>query len=162
MTTAHAAHAQHDEMVGQVDRMPELGDLLLAAPEEELRPRLQALDEFLGGVLIPHMDAAEPVVFPELERLMQNRHSMTPLRREHARIRQLAAEYSELYPQVRDARHSLGKAMAVRRIVFSLYALMKVHLAEENLYIDIIERGAEARAEEVAVGVAEQPVGATR
>ena len=139
--------------------MPELGDMLLTAPEEELRPRLEALDEFLNGTLIPHMDAAEPVVFPELERLMQNRHSMTPLRREHARIRQLAAEYSRLYPQVKDARHSLGKAMATRRVVFSLYALMKVHLAEENLYIDIIERGAEARAEELVVEVAERPIG---
>jgi hypothetical protein len=160
MTTAHAAHAQHDEMVATVDLMPALGDMLLVAPQEELRPRLADLDEFLNGTLLPHMDAAEPVVFPELERLMQNRHSMTPLRREHARIRQLAAEYSRLWPQVRDAHHSLGKALAVRRVVFSLYALMKVHLAEENLYIDIIERGAEARAEEVAAEVTARPLGA--
>jgi iron-sulfur cluster repair protein YtfE (RIC family) len=156
--TAHTAHAQHDEMVEHVDRMPALGDLLLTATADELGPRLEVMDGFLTGTLLPHMDASEPVVFPELERLMQNRHSMTPLRREHAEIRRLAAQYSRLRPQVRDAKHSLGKVLAIRRTIFALYSLLKVHLAEENFYIDIIERGAEAKAEEVVTGITEQSV----
>ena len=49
-----------------------------------------ALDEtcaFLSDLLVPHMEAAERALYPELERLLQNRHSMTPMRREHDEIR---------------------------------------------------------------------------
>ena len=39
---------------------------------------------FLTGTLVPHVDAAERTLYPELERMLQNRHSMAPMRREHA------------------------------------------------------------------------------
>jgi hypothetical protein len=148
-TLPRVAHEHHERLIKHVDEMPAVGDLILTAPETELQPRLDELGAFLSGTLIPHMDVAEPTLYPELERLLQNRHSMTPMRREHAQIRQLVAEYTRLKGLTRDAKHSLGKAVTLRRLVFQLYALLKIHLAEEEIYIRIIDRDAATDAAEV-------------
>jgi hypothetical protein len=150
-TLSRVAHEHHERLLERVDEMPAVGDLILAAPEAELRPRLEGLGEFLTGTLLPHMDVAEPTIYPEMERLLQNRHSMTPMRREHAEIRGLVAEYVRLMDTTRDAKHSLGKAVALRRVVFQLYALLKVHVAEEEMYIRIIDHDAAPDAAEVMV-----------
>jgi len=154
-TLPRVAHEHHERLIKHVDEMPAVGDLILTAPEAELRPRLEGLGEFLTGTLLPHMDVAEPVIYPEMERLLQNRHSMTPMRREHAEIRRLVAEYLRLMGTTRDAKHSLGKAVALRRVVFQLYALMKIHVAEEEMYIRIIDHDAGPEAADVMVAAIE-------
>ena len=132
----------HERLMHQVDRMPAVGDLIGSAPPSELRPKVDELSGFLTGLLLPHMDAAEQALYPELERLLQNRHSMTPMRGEHAEIRRLVAELGRFQGMVDDGRLSTGDAVALRRVIFRLYALLKVHLAEEQLYLGIIEKGA--------------------
>ncbi len=92
------------------------------------------------------MEAAEGTLYPELERLLQNRHSMTPMRREHAEIRRLVGELGRLQEEMDGGRFSTGEAVALRRVIFRLYALLKVHLAEEQLYIGIVEHGVSAEA----------------
>ena len=87
------------------------------------------------------MEAAEQTLYPELERLLQNRHSMTPMRREHGEIRKLVADLGRLQKGSTVGRLPTGEAVALRRVIFRLYALLKVHLAEEQLYLGIIEQG---------------------
>lgn len=152
------AHEHHERLLATIDRMPEIGDLLLTAPEAELGPKLDELGAFLTGTLLPHMDTAEPALYPELERMLQNRHSMTPMRREHAEIRRLAAEYAGLRVGLRDAKHSLRKVVAIRRVVFDLYALLKIHLAEEEMYIRIIDHDAAEEASEVLAAALEHHI----
>jgi hypothetical protein len=125
----------------QVDLMPATGDLVGTAPIAELRPRVQEMSSFLEGLLIPHMEAAERNLYPELERVLENRHSMAPMRREHAEIRQLVADLGRLRDGLDQGRLQTGEAVTLRRIIFRLYALLKVHLAEELLYIGIVEKG---------------------
>ena len=79
----------HDRLMRHVDAMTAVGDLVGVAPVAELRPRVDEVAEFVNGLLLPHMEAAEHTLYPELERMLQNRHSMTPMRREHDEIRKL-------------------------------------------------------------------------
>ena len=90
------SHEHHERLMQHVDEMPAVGKMLLAAPMDELRPRLAELDGWLTGLLIPHLEAAEATLYPELERMLQNRHSMAPMRREHEEIRRQVAELSRL------------------------------------------------------------------
>jgi len=108
-----------------------------------------------GAKVIAITDADGQTVPEELERLLQNRHSMTPMRREHTEIRRLVAEYLRLKQVTRDAKHSLGKAVALRRVVFQLYTLLKIHIGEEELYIHIIDREAAAEAAEAMAAALE-------
>ncbi|MFI5254418.1 MAG: hemerythrin domain-containing protein [Candidatus Limnocylindrales bacterium] len=147
-TLPRVAHEHHERLMGQVDRMPALGDLVGTASPAELRPLVDDAVKFLTGLLIPHMEAAERTLYPELERMLQNRHSMTPMRREHTEIRQLVDELVLVRTHLDKDRLTTGETLALRRVVFRLYYLLKVHLAEELLYVDIVESGVSADAAE--------------
>jgi hypothetical protein len=135
-----AAHEHHERLLEHVNRIPDVADGLLALKADAALAGVAEMREFLAGTLLPHMEAAERALYPELERMFQNRHSMAPMRREHARIRELVAEFGGLVDK--DAGTvTLGRTLALRRVLFQLYALLKVHLGEEEAYLRIVERG---------------------
>ncbi len=156
-TLPRVAHEHHERLMQHVDRMPATGDLIGAVPLDELRPHVDEMCGFLTGLLLPHMEAAERALYPELERLLQNRHSMTPMRREHAEIRQLVAELGRLQQDLDAGRFSTGRAVALRRVLYRLYAYLKVHLAEEQLYLGIVEHGVSDEAAEALAAAMEHP-----
>src|SRR3990170_3500422 len=82
-------------------------------------------------------DAAAQTLYPELERMYQNRHSMSPMRREHVEIRRLVGEFAKLTAEIDAGHTSLGRTLAVRRVLFQIYALLKIHLAQEEVYLPI-------------------------
>ena len=134
------AHVHSEHLLHEIDRLPETGDMVGAASPAELRRRLDETYAFLTEVLIPHIEAAEGTLYPELERMFQNVHSMAPLRREHAEVRRSTAELARIREHLGEQRISVGQSIALRRLVFRLYALLKVHLAEEQVYLDILDR----------------------
>ena len=146
-------HEHHARLMQHVDQIPVTADLLGSASVIEIREHLDAMYEFLTALLIPHMDSTERTLYPELERLMQNRHSMTPMRREHVEIRALVDDLGRRRAGLTGDQLSVRDAVALRRSLFRLYCLMKVHLAEERLYADIAEHGLSADAE-AALGAA--------
>jgi len=153
------AHEHHERLLGQVDRMPELADALLTARTDEVRTGLTAMSTFLTGTLIPHVEAAEQTIYPELERMFQNRHSMAPMRREHAEIRRLVTSLAGLTRQLGDGQVTIGRTLGVRRVMFQLYALLKVHLAEEEAYARLLDRGVTTDVADVMAAAMEHPVG---
>jgi hypothetical protein len=142
------SHEHHDRLTRHLDTMPALGDLIGTASVAELRPRVDEIADFLTGLLLPHMEAAEHTLYPELERMLQNRHSMAPMRREHDEIRGLVTELGRLQHRLSARPLPTSETVALRRVTFRLYAMLKVHLAEEHLYLGIIEHGVSAEAAE--------------
>ena len=135
------AQEQHERLTHDLDAMTSVGDLVGTASVAELRPRIAETAVFLTDLLVPHMEAAERTLYPELERMLQNRHSMTPMRREHHEVRQLVAEFVRLQHRLAAAPLQMSETIALRRVIFRLYAILKVHLAEEQLYLGIIQKG---------------------
>ena len=148
----------HERLTRHLDAMPALGDLVGVASVAELRPRVDEVAAFLNDLLLPHMEAAESSLYGELERLLQNRHSMTPMRREHDEIRKLVAELSRLQRSLGAGPLHTGETVALRRVIFRLYAMLKVHLAEEQLYLGIIEHGVSAESAEKLAAAMEHGV----
>jgi len=153
------AHEHHERLLHHVDQMPALADALLTARAEEVKAGLAEMSAFLSGTLIPHVDAAERTVYPELERMFQNRHSMAPMRREHEEIRKLVAVLGGLTRQLGENQVTIGRTLGLRRVIFQLYALLKVHLAEEQAYLRIVEHGMDTDAADVMAAAMEHPVG---
>jgi hypothetical protein len=152
-----AAHEHHERLLERVNRIPEMADALLAAKPDAALASITEMRGFLSGTLLPHMEAAERALYPQLERMFQNRHSMAPMRREHDRIRELVGEFGGLVDK--DAGTiSLGRTLALRRVLFSLYALLKVHLAEEEAYLRIVERGVPDDVADAVTAALEHPV----
>lgn len=152
------AHEHHERILAHVNRLPEMADMLLTASGEDIQARVVATNDFLNGTLLPHIDAAERSIYPELERMFQNRHSMRPMRTEHDEIRKLVGDYGKLSSDLRAGRVTLGRSLALRRVIFGLYALLKVHLGEEEAYLRIIDRGGGSDLSEVIAAALEHPV----
>ena len=136
----HMAHDHREHLLRQIDRMPETGDMIGIASPAELRGRIDETHAFLTEVLIPHITAVERELYPELERILQSVHSMAPLRREHEEVRRSAAALARIREHLGDRQISIGQSIALRRVIFPLYAVLKVHLAEEQAYLDILDR----------------------
>jgi hypothetical protein len=158
-TLPRVTHEHHERLMRHVDHLPETADMLLTAPIEELKPRLDEVDELLNGLLMPHLEASEANLYPELERLMQNRHSMTPMRKEHEAIRRRVAEIGSLSKAIDAHRPTVSQAVALRRVLYRTYALLKIHLVEEEIYIHLIDKGIAPEAAEVLAAAMDHPVG---
>lgn len=157
-TLPQVAHEHHSRILERVDRLPPMADMLLTAQADAATADVVATGEFLTGTLLPHMEAAERSVYPQLERLFQNRHSMRPMRNEHDEIRNLVVEFGTLSADAGTGRLSLGRTLALRRVIFRLYALLKVHLAEEEAYLRIADRGVGDDIVEAITAALEHPV----
>jgi hypothetical protein len=61
--------------------------------------------------------------------------------------------------QLGEGQVTIGRTLGVRRVMFQLYALLKVHLAEEDAYLRIVERGVDTDVADVMAAAMEHPVG---
>jgi iron-sulfur cluster repair protein YtfE (RIC family) len=153
--SAHVVQEHHERILRHVDRMPAIADLMDRGRFDEFRAMLHETAQFLMEQLLPHMEAAEGALYPELERMMQNRHSTRPLRREHEEMRSDITEFKRLAALVERGPLTIGDQSALRRVLFRIYGLLKVHLAEELLYADIVEHGRSPEAEEALAAAME-------
>jgi hypothetical protein len=151
-------HEHHERIMTTVDTLPTLGDALMKDAPADLVPRFAETDAFFSGVLLAHLDAAERAIYPELERMMQNRHSMTPMRHEHQQVRGLVADFHKMAAQLTEPNHSLARKLSLRRVIFRLYALLKVHLVEEELYVGIVNKGVTADVADVLAAGLDHPI----
>ncbi len=135
-----AGHEHHERINTMLDGLPALADML---DERPLPPRFEdhyaSIYGFITGTLAPHMEVVEATLYPELDRLMQSRHSMVQMRREHEEIHGLIERMGTFREAI--AADALGPAgtIGLRRVLYRLYAVLKVHLAEEEEYLRVLE-----------------------
>ena len=137
----------HQTILQHVDRLPGLADML-AHVDKDVAGFAAAFEleyRFIVQQLVPHIDAVEMALYGQLEQLMEGRHSMAPMRHEHEELRRLIVTLGE-YRTRMDAPDCLDQACALglRRALYRLYALLKVHLAEEELYLRVLDHNLSA------------------
>ncbi len=151
-------HQHHDLMLPHIDALAALAERVAEGSTDAYKAQFEVEYEFVVNQLAPHVERIEETIYPELERLMQNRHSMAPMRQEHRQIHRLIGSLGVHRDPVASGRLSAADATSLRRILYRLYAILKVHLAEEEHYITLLEgnlspeeRSALARAMEHAM-----------
>jgi hypothetical protein len=140
MSLPHTGHEHHERIREHVDRLPGLADMLEQRPvPAEFAPRWAGEYDFITGTLWPHVEVVETTVYPELERLMQNRHSMAPMRREHAELGRIIEAMGTYQERLDAGPLTAADALGLRRWILAFYALVKTHIAEETEYLRILE-----------------------
>ena len=145
-----AGHEHHERIIAMLDGIPALADMLDERPlPARFRERFESVYGFIVGTLLPHMEVVEVAIYPELDRLMQNRHSMAQMRREHDEIRGLIKRLGTFAQAVKADALGPAGSIGLRRVLYRLYAMIKVHIAEEEEYLRVLERNlsAEEQAE---------------
>lgn len=132
---------EHTELLPHIDALRTAGDAVGVVPVDELRTRVDDALAFLVGHLIPHATAEDKALYPEVERLMGAPGATAAMSRDHL-------EVDRLTHALRDLRASLDGPLEptlandLRRVLYGLYALVRVHFAkEEEIYVPILEAG---------------------
>jgi hypothetical protein len=136
---ARTSHEHHDRLIVHVDRLAELAGTLDDGVTPGFVEACEAEHRFILEQLLPHMEAIETTLYGELERLMEGRHSMAPMRREHADLRRLISSLERYHDKVAAERMDASDTIGLRRALYRLHALLRVHLAEEELYLRVLE-----------------------
>lgn len=144
-SVSHAGHEHHERIDAALDGMPVLADMLDERPQPDaLGTRYAEMLAFATGTLLPHITVVEETLYPELDRLMQSRHSMVQMRREHEDIAALIARLGEFGEAIEADALGPAGSVGLRRVLYRLYALLKVHLAEEEEYLRVLDHNLSA------------------
>jgi hypothetical protein len=143
------AHEHHDRIAPHVDRLAELAGMIGRVSPEEFASSFELECGFIVGQLVPHMAAIETTLYGQLEQLMGKRHSMTPMRREHDQLRGLFQGLCEYRREAAGGTLDQAGEIGLRRVLYRLYSILKVHLAEEELYLGVIDHNLSAEEKDI-------------
>ena len=144
-------HEHHERIREHIDRLPVLADMLEQRPvPQEIASEFVEECEFMTGTLRPPIAVVEETVYPELERLQQNRHSMAHLRREHEEMREIVEQMRQYKERVVAGDLKPTLALEMRRMCIRFYALVKTHIGEEEEYLRVLQ-GNLSEGEQAAV-----------
>ena len=134
------SHEHHERIMAHVDALPELAAMIDKVDSDTFIRHFETECEFISTQLVPHIEAIETTLYGELDRLMDRRHSMEPMREEHARLRRLFTSLCHYRQAIERGQFTQDETIGLRRVLYRLYSLLKVHLAEEEMYLRVIDR----------------------
>jgi hypothetical protein len=71
---------------------------------------------------------------------MGHRHSMALMRQEHVVMGQLIEQLGRYRSHAEQCTWDTVEALALRRALYRLHSILKVHLAEEELYLSVLDQ----------------------
>lgn len=138
LRSTSAAH--HAQLMPHVDRLLTLAEMVGQVHCSALHALYEEEHRFIAGQYLPHLEAVEAGLYDRLEAIMGPRHTMAPMREEHQIVRALIQELGSYRAHGADCTWNEREGLAVRRVLYRLHALLKVHLAEEELYLGVLDR----------------------
>jgi hemerythrin-like domain-containing protein len=126
---------EHKELLPYINLLRTVADAVGTEPSTE-----QGIEDtylFLTHHLIPHAQAEEQALYPVVGALLKAPAATATMSREHQEIKNLTGELGA-YRQKSGLSESQNKDL--RRILYGLYTLVKVHLAEEEeIYLPLLD-----------------------
>ncbi|HYM92052.1 MAG TPA: hemerythrin domain-containing protein [bacterium] len=96
--------------------------------------------EFLTHHLIPHAQAEDRALYPTVAKIMGAPQATATMSRDHVEVGRLTEELKLLRTRLSGAAVGEAEAKALRRVLYGLYAVVKVHFAkEEEVYLPILD-----------------------
>jgi iron-sulfur cluster repair protein YtfE (RIC family) len=140
MTKLQPLRDEHQELWPRVEKIIAIAGTVGEADSAELKRGVNEVLEFLDGHLIPHAFAEERALYPAVERVMGAPQATATMSRDHVEVTRYLMDLREARKSLPSGRLVTTEANELRRILYGLYALLKVHFAkEEEVYLPILE-----------------------
>jgi hemerythrin-like domain-containing protein len=141
MTITQPLRDEHAGLYPHVAALAEAGDAVGRAPLEALRTLVDDSYRFLDEHLIPHARTEERFLYPAVNRAVGAAEMTATMERDHVEVIALTERLSELRARLAEAGElDDDLALALRRVLYGLHALVKVHFAkEEEVYLPILD-----------------------
>jgi len=143
---------EHKELFPHVESLRLTGDAV-SGPilTSDARRLIEESYTFLTYHLIPHSQAEEQALYPVVQKVMGAAQATATMSRDHVEVGALTQELAALRVQLTGETISPILANAFRKVLYGLYALVKVHFAkEEEIYLPLLDAG--LKPEEGAAG----------
>lgn len=131
---------EHRELLPKIEELQRVADAVGVLPVPALRARVAEVRGFLTGHLIPHAMAEDAVLYPVVARVMGAPDATATMRHDHVEVAELVAELEGVEPELNDSTLPMGTERALRRILYGLYTLVRVHFVEEEeIYLPLLD-----------------------
>ena len=149
---------EHKDLWPHVEALRTTADTVGEVPLKTLQRAIDEAYDFLAHHLIAHAQAEERALYPVVQQLMGAPEATATMRRDHVEVGRLTEELGALRVQLIGAASiTLPQSKTLRRVLYGLYALLKVHFAkEEEVYLPLLDaRLSRAEAEHMFAAMEE-------
>src|SRR5512138_780956 len=132
---------EHKELFPHVDRIRQVAELIGEAPITEVRRGVEEVYDFLANHLKPHAEAEDAALYPVVQRVLGSPDATKTMSRDHVEVGRYIVELLTLKNDLTEQALTPEQATSLRRVLFGVYALVKVHFAkEEEVYLPILDQ----------------------
>lgn len=131
---------EHKDLFPHVDRIRQVAELIGDAPLDELRRGVEEVYDFLANHLKPHAEAEDAALYPVVQQVLGSPDATKTMSRDHVEVGRYIEELAALKDGLKDPL-TPAKAASLRRVLFGVYALVKLHFAkEEEVYLPLLDQ----------------------
>ena len=131
---------EHRELIARNEILRTVADSIGTVSAESIREGVGQAYSFLIHQLIPHAQAEEQVLYPAVGRLLGASEATETMSRDHLEVMRLTEELEALRLHLFYSPENEADEQVLCRILYGLYAIIKLHLAkEEEIYLPILE-----------------------
>lgn len=132
--------AEHRDLLPHIETFRVAADGIGTVAPERVVALVDECVAFLAHHLIPHAKAEEAALYPAVQKVMGAPGATATMSRDHEEVGRLTAELRQLRVRLRAAEADQNLAADLRRVLYGLYTLVKVHFAkEEEVYLPLLE-----------------------
>lgn len=140
-TLTQPLHDEHKELFPHVERILQVADSTGDAPLSEIRRGVEEVYDFLAHHLIAHAQAEDEALYPVVQKAMGSPDATKTMSRDHVEVGRYIEELATLKVGLTGDTLTAAQGRSLRRILYGLYALLKLHFAkEEEVYLPILDK----------------------
>ncbi|HEX6580926.1 MAG TPA: hemerythrin domain-containing protein [Actinomycetota bacterium] len=123
---------EHSHLRAGIESLRTVGDDVGRLDVAVLRYEVEDVYRFLSHRLLAHIAVEEEVLYPAIARLNGYGAAAGIMRRDHAEVSDAVRELYALRQELERGTFGETEAAALRRVLYGLYQLLKVHMANEE------------------------------
>ena len=140
-TLTQPLREEHKELFPSVDRIRFVAEIIGTAPIAEIRRGIDEVYDFLANHLKPHAEAEDAALYPVVQAVLGSPDATKTMSRDHVEVGRYIEELAILKNGLSDAPLTRDQVLSLQRVLFGVYALVKVHFAkEEEVYLPILDQ----------------------
>ena len=131
---------EHKALYPQVEILRLAGDVVNESLTSSAHDKIEQSFNFLTRQLIPHAQAEDKALYPMVQKVLGTPQATATMSRDHVEVERLTMELGTLRVHMTQLSITFDQAMALRRVLYGLYALVKLHFAkEEEIYLPLLD-----------------------
>jgi hypothetical protein len=124
--------AEHQILRPELDQLRTVADALSTTPSNEAVAAVRRVHHFLAEELLPHEQAEDAALYPAVASALGGTDPTGAMSRGHVEIAHHINRLGRLLDQLPDTGPDEDDLMEMRRILYGLHAILRLHFAQEE------------------------------